>query len=217
MRLAITGADRPMGAMLCRCLAVDHEVFPVGAADEPAHDLGTAGVYRCTDLGQPAPAAAAIQGAELVVHAEPHDSVLGEGAGSEAELLERISRGTYVLVQAAVEAGIGRIILISQMQLFDSVPEEYEVNAGWLPRPRPEASSLAPYLAELTCREIARVGLIEAVNLRMGDLDGAEGTSADDAVAAVQNALRVDVLGAGYHWYQQHVVSGGRFAPLAGQ
>ena len=52
----------------------------------------------------------------------------------------------------------------------------------------------------------------------MGDLDrvdGVDGTSADDAVAAVEKALTVDVLAAGYRWYQQHIVSAGRFADSA--
>lgn len=206
-----------MGAMLCRRLTEDHEIFPVGEADQPGHDLGRAGEYRRVDLNLPPEAAAAIRGAHGIVHAQPHDPALGEGPGAEGSLLEKISRGTYVLVQAAVEAHVGRIILISQIRLFDAVPEQYAVNADWQPRPRPEAESLAPYLAELVCREIARVGKIEAVNLRMGKLEAGDGTSADDAVDAVQKALTLDMAATGYHWHELHVVSGGRFAPRGGE
>lgn len=207
-----------MGAMLCCRLAGGHEVLPVGDSVEPRHDLGEARDYHSADLNLPTAAAAAVRGVDVIIHAQPHAPAMGEGPGAEGLLLERISRGTYVLVQAAVAAHISRIILISQIGLFDAVPEEYVVNADWQPRPQPEAKSLAPYMAELVCREIARVGKIEAVNLRMGDLDrvdGVDGTSADDALAAVEKALTVDVLAAGYRWYQQHVVSAGRFADSA--
>jgi nucleoside-diphosphate-sugar epimerase len=132
--------------------------------------------------------------------------------GSEAGLIEEVSRGTYVLLQAAKQAGIGRVVLISQLRLYDAVPEQYIVTAGWQPRPRAQAESLAPYMAELVCREIARVGHIEAVNLRMGELDVVEGTSADDAVSAVQQALLMDMSEMRYNWHEQHVATGGRFA-----
>jgi nucleoside-diphosphate-sugar epimerase len=213
MRLTITGADRPLGAALCRGLAAMHAITPVGESDDAPHDLGgVADAYRRADLNQPPSAAAVLRGADMVVHAQPHDPAIGPGDAGEAELLERIARGTYVLTQAAVEARIGRLVLISDIRLFDAVPEEYVVNAGWQPRPRPEAASLAPYLAELTVREIARVGHIEAVSLRLGALDAADGTSAAAAVDAVNRALTEDVRATGYHWLQKHIVSGGRFA-----
>lgn len=195
MRIAITGADRPMGALLCQRLAAAHDVIAVSAGD----------------LSQPPAAVTAIRSADIVVHAQPHDPGVGQGPRAEAELLERICRGTYVLVQAAVAEHIRRVVLISQMRLFDDIPEQFVVSADWQPRPRPEAASLAPYMAELVCREIARTGKIEAVSLRMGTLDAVDGTSADDAVAGVQSALTLDMSDT-YHWQVQHVVSGGRFS-----
>jgi hypothetical protein len=45
----------------------------------------------------------------------------------------------------------------------------------------------------------------------MGTLAAVDGTSADDAAAAVQSALTLDMSDT-YHWQVQHVVSGGRFA-----
>jgi nucleoside-diphosphate-sugar epimerase len=202
-----------MGAMLCRRLATRHEVIPIGTAGKSDHELGSSGAYRPTDLNQPPAAADGIRGADIIVHAQPHDPAIGDGAAGEAQLLERISRGTYVLAQAAVEAGIGRLILISQISLFDTVSVDFVVTADWQPRPAPQATSLAPYMAELVCREIARVGLIEAVALRMGELDEVGGTSADDAVAAVEEALAADPASGGYLWSQRHVVSGGYGVP----
>ncbi len=212
MRLAITGADQPMGALLCQRLAAQHEVIPVGAATESGQDGVDAASYRRANLNLPPGAAAAIRGADMIVHAQPHDPEPGLGTAAEGALLERISRGTYVLVQAAVAAHVGRLILISQMRLFQDIPEQFIVTETWQPRPRPEAASLAPFMAELVCREIARTGRIEVVNLRMGMLGAADGTSGDAAADAVQRALTVD-MAEGYHWQEQHVVSGGRFLP----
>lgn len=213
MKLAITGADQPLGAMLCKRLTDNHDIIPIGAAD----DAGLDG-YRRADLNLPPSAAAAIRGADMVVHTQPHDAVAcaEAGAGGDAELLERISRGTYVLVQAAVAAHIGRIVLISHMDLFERYPADFVVQPDWQPRPRPEAASLAPYLAELVCREIARTGTIEAVALRFGALDGAGGTSAQDALAAVEGALSLDLTDSNYHWHVQHTLSGERIASKGG-
>lgn len=109
-----------MGAALCAGLAEQHQVTPIGAGAEPTFDLGDAGeAYRRVDLTLPPSAAAAVRNVDMVVHAQAHHPPVA----GEAALLEQISRGTYVLVQAAVEAGIVRIVLISDVRLFDAVPE----------------------------------------------------------------------------------------------
>lgn len=209
MRIAITGADRPMGAMLCRRLAAGREVIPVGAADEPDGDLGEAGDYLRADLRVPAKVRAVLRGADAVVHAQPYDAARGTGPDGDQELLDVSSRGTYVLVQAAREERIGRVVLVSQMALFADYGD-LVIDPMWRPRPGADGVSLAPYLAELVCREIARTGAIEAVCLRMGTLDAAGGTTADAAAAAVAQALVADVRGHGYCWVQDHVVAGPR-------
>ena len=112
----------------------------------------------------------------------------------------------------AQKSGVGRLILISQMGLLEDYPEEYVVRPDWQPLPRAEAGSLAPHMAELACREIARMGRLEAICLRFGALDEEEGPLAEDAVGAVEKALVVEALRGGYGWELHHVVSGGRFA-----
>ena len=87
-------------------------------------------------------------------------------------------------------------------------PEEYLVDPQWNALPQAEARALAPLMAELVGREIARTGQVEVRCLRLGTL-GAE-TTADDAVAAVRQALTAEC--AGHHWSLAHVASSGRFA-----
>lgn len=197
MKLVVTGADRPLGALLCRGLAQGHEVAPAGAGQ---------------DLRSPEEVAALLQGAQAIVHAQPFDAPLGSGPEAEGELLDLVARSTFVLVQAACKAGIGRMVLISQLSLLEAYPATYEVGPDWEPQPRPEGQALAPYMAELTCREIARLGKLEVICLRLGALDAPEGTSGADALKAVETALAYERKERNYHWSVHHVASAGRFA-----
>ena len=208
--VAVTGADRPMGAALCRGLSADGEVIAIGESPGPGTDLGGVMDYRSSDLRLPEGAREALQGAAAVVHAQPHGPSAGEGFAPEAEWLDVLSRGTYVLAQAAREAEIDRIVLVSPISLMQDYPADFVVEPWWRPRPRPDGESLAPYLAELVCREIARTGAIEVCCLRMGDLDDSSaGTSAGDAVAAVSAALQSEAGAGGYSWRVDHALTGG--------
>jgi nucleoside-diphosphate-sugar epimerase len=195
MKLVVTGADRPLGALLCRGLAQGREVAPAGAG---------------VDLRSPEQVALLLQGAQALVHALPYDPPMGEGSEAEGEVLDLVARGTYVLVRGACEAGIRRLVLLSRLSLLETYPAQYEVNPAWEPRPRAEGLALAPYMAELVCREIARLGRIEVVCLRLGGLG--EETSEADALKAVEEALTHERKKREYHWMVHHVASAGRFA-----
>jgi hypothetical protein len=100
-------------------------------------------------------------------------------------------------------------VLISKLDLMRSYDERFVVTPQWQPKPSADAESLAPHMAELAAREVARTGRIEVVALRFGKL-GAE-TSAEDAGSAVQEALTA-AMPNHYHWSLRHVASSGRFA-----
>lgn len=206
MKIIVTGADRPLGGLLCRSLDQSCEIVPVGQAAASSEDL-EGREYRCVDLCIAADVAAVVQGAGALVHALPFDPpAAGTDAQAGAELLGQIARGTYVVVMAALEAGMKRIVLISQMALLQDYPDDYLVSPDWRPLPRAEADSLAPYTAELVCREIARTGRIEVICLRFGALDAEGGTGAADAVEAVAAALQENNPDRGQNWSLRHVV-----------
>ena len=211
MKIVVTGADQPLGALLSRRLGGEHEVVAVGTVVEPSADPDDPEYLR-VDLRLPEEVEAALAGADAIVHAMPFDPTEEDGDRGEVELLDRVACGTYVLAMAAQKIGVRRLVLISQMSLLEDYPEEYAVRPDWQPLPRAEAGSLAPHMAELTCREIARMGRLEAICLRFGALDEEEGTLVEDAVGAVEKALAVESLRGGYGWELHHVVSGGRFA-----
>lgn len=199
MRVAVIGADRPWGALLAAGLGAGFEVAAVGAEE-------TSGLanYRQVDLLQSEALDPALAGAEAIIHAPGGDPA----GGGEQALLDSAARGTYVALTAACAAGIGKAVLLSRLDLVRDYPEEFLVDPQWNALPRAEAGSLAPHMAELVGREIARTGRIEVRCLRLGDL-GSE-TTAADAVAAVRQALSSERKG--HHWSLEHVASSGRFA-----
>ena len=70
---------------------------------------------------------------------------------------------------AACAVGIEKVVLLSCLDLVRDYPEEYLVDPQWNALPRAEAGSLAPLMAELVGREIARTGQIEVRCLRLGN------------------------------------------------
>jgi len=199
MRVAVIGADRPWGARLAAELGAELEVVALGAAE--SSDLAG---YRLVDLLQREALDAALAGVDAIVLAAGG----GPTGDDEGAMLDIAARGTYVALTAACAVGIEKVVLLSSLDLVRSYPEEYLVDPQWNALPQAEARALAPLMAELVGREIARTGQVEVRCLRLGKL-GAE-TTADDAVAAVRQALTAEREG--HHWSLAHVASSGRFA-----
>ena len=199
MRVAVIGADRPWGALLAAGLGAEFEVVALGV--EETSDLAG---YRQVDLLQREELDSALAGVEAIVHAAG-----GDPAGDdEGAVLDVAARGTYVALTAACAVGIEKAVLLSDLDLVRDYPEEYIVDSQWNALPKAEAGSLAPLMAELVAREIARTGQIEVRCLRLGELDAE--TTADDAVDAVRQALAAER--GGHDWLLAHVASSGRFA-----
>ncbi len=218
MRILITGADQALGQMVAAGLRNQHELRLTGLQQQvPSHlrDLE----YMPADLREPAQVEALTQGVDTILHLAVFERTAVAGSGGEKELLDWASRGTYVLLHAALRAGVSRVILASRLDLLKAYPSEYVLDETWQPRPAADAVSLAPYLAELTLREFVRAEDLVGVCLRIGDIGNApEGTTPDDALAAVVRALEMD-LGTGSerrkpHWWLYHICSTDRF-PLA--
>jgi len=194
MKLLITGADRPLGQLLCVALEKEHQVKAVSRENCDHRDT-EAFAFICKDV-------------DAILHCDVFDPV---GDLSEQVCLDWATRGTYVLMQAARNAGVKRVVLASHLSLFEGYPEHYVVDETWQPQPQPCAESLAPYLAELTCREFAREGGICALGIRLGALGASGGTLETDGVTAFKGALDLKFEPLGYRWQIFHVCSGKRF------
>ena len=199
MRVTVIGANRPLGALLASGLREGFEVAAIGAG-EVADIEG----YGQVDLLERTAMDAVLADAEAVVYTAAFDPETVD----EQTLLDEAARGVYVALTAAVEVGVRRMVLVSRLDLVRDYPEEYVVNAQWNPLPRAEAVSLAPMMAEMVGREIARMGKVEVCCLRLGEIDAE--TTVDDALEAVSAALVEEQ--SGHSWSLAHVASSGRFA-----
>lgn len=188
MKLLITGADNALGECAVRHFSKEHEVRGVG---------------RETDLRDPAVAAPLVAGAGAVLHLNGYHA---EASETEFELLDLSARGTYVLMNTARDAGVERVVVGSTLDFFEDYPKDYIIDETWKPIPKPEAASLSPLMCELTAREFAREGGIEAVCLRFGTLDDL-GTPETDAMKAIEEALKLEFNQSGYRWGLFHVHS----------
>jgi nucleoside-diphosphate-sugar epimerase len=152
-----------------------------------------------------------VAGVDAILHLSPYTPHSTPDADSERDALDHAARGTFVLLQEALKAGVKRVVLASRLELMDAYPEDYLVDETWKPLPDTSAAALAPYLAELTLREAVRAEPILGVCLRLGAL-GAAGTTPGDAVAALVRALEMDPVGQKYRWWLYHISSTGRYA-----
>lgn len=210
MRILITDADQPLGDLLVRELRAEHDLRLTGnQALAPPAFLGLA--YTPADLREPGQIEPLLHGVEAVVHLGAYPYSLTPGPAAEKEALDHASRGVFVLMHAALKAGVSRVVLASRLDLMAAYPENYRVDETWRPRPAADAASLAPYLAELTVREFVRAEPITGICLRLGELGQPGGTSEVDAVAAVERALTMDLDGHLYRWWLYHIASTDRY------
>lgn len=237
MRVLITGGESPLGGALAASLAGEHAVRLVvaGHAEGKGGTAIVTGVERVIgDLREPEFSARAVDGMEAVLHLAPLWPGLPADA-TDQEVLDHATRGTYVLLNAAVQAGARRMVLASTLDLFERYPAGWSVGEGWQPLPSTHTWQLAAYLAEASAREISRVEPLQTVCLRLGRVVGDEevaGRSYDprwlhveDAVQAFGRALALapnsrqpGTSGPPQHgWWVYHIPGGGRWTrvPLA--
>lgn len=205
MRVLLTGSDTLLGAALAPAMAGAHDVT---AWSGDPRDRAAAGAMRDCDA---------------IVHLIRPASEL-DGMDDLASL-DLATRGTYNLLTTTNAA---RLVLVTSLRPFAAYPPDWRVTEQWAPRPTAAVADLAPYLAELTAREIARVRPIDVTVVRMGDVvDPALAESGpsnpwllhiDDAVQGITKALEFSPSSERpTRWRVFHLVDGGDGArfPLA--
>lgn len=213
MSLLITGADHPLGILAARSLAGDHALRLTGAAPGAVPGLPAA-EYVPADLRWPEQVEPLLRDVSAVLHLAPYEFGYPADPAAAGELLDHAGRGTFVLLHAARRAGVPRLVLASRLELMEDYGEECVVSETWQPRPRAEAGSLAPFLAELTAREFVRSAPLTVVCLRFGEL-GEAGTTEADAAAALRRALEADFSASGHRWWLFHLGSTARYPRFA--
>ncbi len=169
MKALITGATSDLGRAITVELASDHELRLTDAVDA-ADDTGGHEYIRA-DLRDADAAAALVAGVEAVIHTcETPDAFEEESSTREELLLDVATRGAHVLMTAAVEAGVQRVVCAGTLEVFASYPDDVYISELWKPAPSPAMDSFAKYLGELTVREFARDYAITGTCRRLGRL-----------------------------------------------
>ena len=199
MHLLITGGNGRLARALVAALSQDNTIrlFDTHFTEPlPGNIESQAG-----DLREPEAVATAVAGVDTVLHLAPLAPLsLADTPGVEdVTALDTATRGTYVLMNAAREAKVARVILGSTLDLFSRLPAHWRVNEVWRPRPEAHINQLCAWLAELSARENARVGNMQVLCLRFGKLvDDVAAKSevydsrwlhVEDAVLGVRRAL----------------------------
>ena len=205
MKIAITGAAGFLGRSLTPKLAALHEVFPsdlVGntAGMEQVDVLKEEDVQRlCADV-------------EVVIHlacAAWRDGF--SEAENETRILDTRIKGTWNVMQAAMDAGVRRVIQVSDLCVFAGYDDSVIVSEDFIPLPDTTAYQQSVYLSELIGREFARLKNGLVLTLRLGKLVAAAGLPAaaefdpawldtDDAVEAIVRALELDDFDGLVNW-----------------
>ena len=216
MRVLITGGATRLAQDLAKTLSVRHDVVLTDRSELPAGD-GYA--VKTATLSHTGATNALVRGMDAIVHGA--DTGLGE---SESDRLDLAMRCTYNLLWAAAEEGVGRVVLLSSLQVMDGYDEDMTVTETWRPVPTTDLDVLSNYLSESVCREFGRERKTGIICLRLGDLvwgdegEGVRSSSAlyfDDAAQAVERAMAAERLAAGPDWKLLHIqsaVPGARFA-----
>ncbi len=180
MRILIAGADSKTRDTLVAELSRGHDVQVLGI---PGGDTG--GVF------DPKLVERAAAGCDAVIYLP----LCAQSNASPLEILDLATRGTYNLLNAAPPSS--RFILATSLRPFESYPPEYRVNEMWRPCPSTEVEDLAPYLAEITARELSYELPLKVLCLRLAEVvDGPTGEERDprlvhidDVVQAFERAL----------------------------
>ena len=165
-KIGISGAAGFLGQALLTKLADLHEVYAFdleGAGGGQA--VVQADVLDFDDMKR------LCAGMDAVIHlaCAAWQDGLSE-AENETRILDTRLKGTWNMMQAAVDAGVRRVIQVSDLCIFSGYDKDVMVSEDFVPLPDTTAHQQSVYLSELIGREFARLvpGLV--LTLRLGKL-----------------------------------------------
>src|SRR5690349_17737800 len=116
MRVLVTGADSPLGGVAVAALRHDYDLRLTGTAELPPG--GAEGLpYSAADLREPDQVTPLMEVIDAVLHLAPFAVADPADPLAEGELLDRVARGTFVLLHAALKGGASRMVLASRLDL----------------------------------------------------------------------------------------------------
>ena len=142
MEVLVTGAASDLAQQVAAVLGQEHRLRLMDSTEfaVPAKAQGVRGSLLETD-----DVWRAVRGVQAIVHTGtapvglPVDEVAREHA-----LLDWYTRGTHVLLQAAVDAGVRRCVYLSTLEVFRQYPDDVYISENWRPQPAPEMEVYLP-------------------------------------------------------------------------
>ena len=166
MQFLITGARGFLGRAVCRALLDrGHCVRAVTSSEAVGHE-GLEFVHVEHDAVSPAAWQAACEGVEVVIHLGARAHVLNEPEGDLDAIYQRANtHTTRALAQAAVEAGVRRLVFVSSIGVLGSATGREPFTEESEPRPHsPYARS--KHLAEQGLRDLLQGSALELTIVR---------------------------------------------------
>ena len=169
MKILITGASSRLGRAIAEELGKDHNLRLVDTV--PVDTEGDN--FECVQgsLLDPDDAWKAVRGIDALIHTgEPLPGHPDDELKREEMLLDLATRGSYNIFDAAISAGVKKLICTGTLAVFGTYPDDVYISEMWKPLPSPEMEEMTTYLGELTCREFARDYMVTVTCLRLGEL-----------------------------------------------
>lgn len=160
MKLLFTVGSHRLTQHLAEGLSSEHEIV---LTDDQRH--GPPANYVACDLNHDQSTSKLMRGVDAIIHfgwVDPRENVSLQ--------LDRQTRRTFNLLEAASEAGASRVVYLSTLNLMRGYPGDMKVTERWQPLPTSDPVLLAPYLGEIVCREFARERRLQVVCLRLGEI-----------------------------------------------
>ncbi|MFA6108598.1 MAG: NAD(P)-dependent oxidoreductase [Candidatus Latescibacterota bacterium] len=194
MNVLITGAAGRLAQAIAAALVPEHRLRLIDRVPMTPPERTE---FMQADLLDPDAMWRAMRGMQAVIHtATPPPDLPEPGLARDQELLELNSRGTHVLLSAAVDAGVRRCVYAGTLALFREYPQDVYISEHWRPLPSLEMAEMSNYMGELICREFARERRLTATALRLGTLvdeDETEGQPPDPAWLDYRDAAQAFV------------------------
>ena len=166
MNVLVTGAAGRLAQAIAAELAGKHRLRLTDSVPVPTMDKTE---FLQADLLDPAQMWQAVRGMDAVIHAAAFASgAAGAEDATDTHLLDLRTRGTHVLLSAAVEARVRRCVYAATLAPFDAYPLDVYISEMFKPLPSPAMEGLSCYLGEVTCREFARTYPLQVTILRLG-------------------------------------------------
>jgi UDP-glucose 4-epimerase len=165
MRILVTGATGFVGSALCRILC--ERGYGVRAAIRSERSLPNPAAERAVigEIGAATDWAAALQGIDAVIHTAARVHRVDDSRAESEAYIETNARGTQHLAEAAVRAGVRRLIYLSSVKVNGEETHGRAFSAADVPQPQ-DPYAAAKWRGEQYLQQISAATALQAVIVR---------------------------------------------------